>query len=168
MIAVAVGRKLSNQKATNGRHRMKTGWVTNVVLAAVLCLPAVSALAAGVGLVKTSKGSVTIQRAGKSLPAPVGTSIEASDTVVTGKDGSAGITFIDNSRMALGPGSTLAIDRFDFDQKTHDGHFDTTLKRGTLSAVSGKLAKHSPKAMTVRTRSTILAVRGTEFLVSTK
>ncbi len=127
-----------------------------------------SALAAGVGLVKTSKGNVSILRNGEQLPAPVGTAIQASDTIVTGKDGSAGITFIDNSRMALGPGSTLAINRFEFDQKSHEGRFDSTLKRGTLSAVSGKLAKHSPKAMTVRTRSTILAVRGTEFLVSTK
>ena len=147
---------------------MKRGWILRVMLLAALCLPATSALAAGVGLVKTSKGSVSILRNGKQLAAPVGTAIEASDTIVTGKDGSAGITFIDNSRMALGPGSTLAIDRFDFDQTTHDGHFDSTLKRGTLSAVSGKLAKHSPKAMTVRTRSTILAVRGTEFLVSTR
>ena len=118
------------------------------MLVAALCLPSTPALAAGVGLVKTSKGSVTILRNGKPLAAPVGTSIEAADTIVTGKDGAAGITFVDNSRMALGPGSTL--------------------KRGTLSAVSGKLAKHSPKAMTVRTRSTILAVRGTEFLVSTR
>lgn len=147
---------------------MKRTWVSAILLAAALSLPAASALAAGVGLVKTSKGSVTIQRDGKQLPAPVGTSIQAADTIITGKDGSAGITFIDNSRMALGPGSTLAIDRFDFDQKTHEGRFDSTLKRGTLSAVSGKLAKHSPKAMTVRTRSTILAVRGTEFLVSTR
>lgn len=135
---------------------------------AVFALPAMSAMAAGVGMVKMSKGAVFVERGGQRLPAPVGTAIESADVVVTGKDGSAGITFIDNSRMALGPGSTLAIDRFDFDQRTHDGHFDTTLKRGTLSAVSGKLAKHSPKAMTVRTRSTILAVRGTEFLVSTR
>ncbi|OGT58970.1 MAG: hypothetical protein A3E01_09460 [Gammaproteobacteria bacterium RIFCSPHIGHO2_12_FULL_63_22] len=147
---------------------MDRSWILRIVLAAALALPAMSVMAAGVGLVKTSKGSVTILRNGKQLPAPVGTSIEAADTIVTGKDGSAGITFVDNSRMALGPGSRLAIDRFDFDQKTHEGRFDSTLKRGTLSAVSGKLAKHSPKAMTVRTRSTILAVRGTEFLVSTR
>jgi hypothetical protein len=39
------------------------------------------------------------------------------------------------------------------------------LKRGTLSVVSGKLAKRSPEAMTVSTPSTILGVRGTEFVV---
>ena len=138
------------------------------LVAALLLAPFVSFAAEEVGQVKTSKGTVFIERAGKSLPAPVGTIVQASDTLRTGRDGSAGITFIDNSRMALGPGSTLAIDRFDFNQTTHDGHFDSTLKRGTLSAVSGKLAKRSPDAMTVRTRSTILAVRGTEFVVRTR
>ncbi len=135
---------------------------------ALALFPAHHALADGVGLVKVSKGSVHIERAGKRLAAPVGTIIESADRIVTGRDGSAGITFLDNSRLALGPGSTLAIDRFNFDQTTHEGNFDTTLRRGTLSAVSGKLAKHSPKAMTVRTRSTILAVRGTEFVVRTR
>ena len=138
------------------------------LVAALMLAPVVSVAAEEVGQVKTSKGTVFIERAGKSLPAPVGTIVQASDTLRTGRDGSAGITFIDNSRMALGPGSTLAIDRFDFNQTTHDGHFDSTLKRGTLSAVSGKLAKRSPDAMTVRTRSTILAVRGTEFVVRTR
>lgn len=138
------------------------------LVTALLLAPVLSVAAGEVGQVKTSKGTVFIERAGKSLPAPVGTIVQASDTLRTGRDGSAGITFIDNSRMALGPGSTLAIDRFDFNQTTHDGHFDSTLKRGTLSAVSGKLAKRSPDAMTVRTRSTILAVRGTEFVVRTR
>ncbi len=145
-------------------------WIVGraAVLSALLLAPALSAMAGEVGQVKTSRGSVFIERDGQRLPAPVGTVIEASDTLRTGRDGSAGITFLDNSRMALGPGSTLAINRFDFDQTTHEGHFDSTLQRGTLSAVSGKLAKHSPDAMTVRTRSTILAVRGTEFLVRTR
>lgn len=128
-------------------------------------LAATQAFAESVGQVKISQGSVSIERAGKRLPAPVGTSIEAADSIVTGADGSAGITFIDNSRLSVGPGSTLAINKFTFNQTTHDGGFDSTLKRGTLSVVSGKLAKRSPDAMTVRTPSTILGVRGTEFVV---
>lgn len=131
----------------------------------ITLLAATQAFADSVGEIKTSKGTVAIERAGKRLPGPVGTSIEATDTIVTGADGSAGITFIDNSRLSVGPGSVLAINRFSFDQTTHDGGFDSTLKRGTLSVVSGKLAKRSPDAMTVRTPSTILGVRGTEFVV---
>lgn len=142
-----------------------------VALVTALCLAhAASAMAAraGVGMVKTSNGVVTIERHGQVLPAPVGTRVEASDVVRTGKDGAAGISFVDQSRLSLGPNSVLAIDRFEFDPTTHAGAFDSTLRRGTLSAISGKLAHQSPKAMTVRTRSTILAVRGTEFVVSVR
>ncbi|MEO6103948.1 MAG: hypothetical protein ABIP44_09970, partial [Pseudoxanthomonas sp.] len=55
------------------------------VLVGLLVVPALPAMAAEVGLVKTSKGSVFVERNGQRLPAPVGTSIEASDVVVTGK-----------------------------------------------------------------------------------
>src|SRR2546429_227904 len=46
-----------------------------------------------------------------------------------------------------------------------DGAFESSLRRGTLSVVSGKIAKQSPDAMKVKTPSSILGVRGTEFLV---
>jgi hypothetical protein len=139
-----------------------------IALLLALGFAAGPACAAGVGMVKTSKGTVTVERAGRVVPAPVGTRVEAADIVRTGKDGGVGISFDDQSRMSLGPNSVLAIDRFVFDPTTHAGNFDSTLRKGTLSAISGKLARQSPKAMTVRTRSTILAVRGTEFVVSVR
>ncbi|TMH15282.1 MAG: FecR domain-containing protein, partial [Betaproteobacteria bacterium] len=43
--------------------------------------------------------------------------------------------------------------------------FESSLRKGTLSVVSGKIAKQSPDAMKVKTPSSILGVRGTEFLV---
>ncbi|MEO8441542.1 MAG: FecR domain-containing protein, partial [Betaproteobacteria bacterium] len=131
-------------------------------LALLVALPV---FADSVGQVKVSSGAVSIERAGQRLPGPVGTNVEASDHIVTGADGSAGITFVDNSRLSVGPNSTLAISRFNFNPTTHEGNFDTALKRGTLSVISGKLAKRSPDAMTVTTPSTILGVRGTEFVV---
>jgi hypothetical protein len=129
------------------------------------CVAAAPAIADSVGQIKVSTGSVSIERAGKRLPGVIGTNVEVTDSIVTGADGSAGITFADNSRLSVGPNSTLAITRFHFDQTTHEGGFDSTLKRGTLSVISGKLAKRSPDAMTVSTPSTILGVRGTEFVV---
>ena len=142
-------------------------FVTGACMAMALALSCMQA-AASVGQVKTVKGEAFIERGGQRVPIAVGTAIEASDVIRTGKDGSVGISFVDNSRMALGPRSTLAIDRFEFDSTPHDGRFEAQLRKGTLSAVSGKIAHRSPQAMTVRTRSTILAVRGTEFVVRAK
>ena len=136
------------------------------VLVAVAALAiAVAAAADDAGRVKVLKGAVTIERAGQSLPATVGMRLQEGDVIKTGRDGSAGVTFNDDSLLSIGPDSALAIDRFAFDSTTHAGRFDASLRQGTLSAVSGKIAKQSPEAMKVRTPSTILGVRGTEFVV---
>lgn len=136
-----------------------------VVLALAMLAPGGAGAADDIGRVKVVKGSVTIQRSGGSLPATVGMKLLEGDVIATGRDGSAGVTFNDDSLLSVGPDSVLAIDRFAFDSTTHAGRFDTSLRQGTLSAVSGKIAKQSPDAMKVRTPSTILGVRGTEFVV---
>ena len=123
--------------------------------------------ASDVGLIKVSKGAVHIERAGQKLPAPVGAKVREGDVVVTGSDGSVGIAFLDASLLSAGPNSALGIDRFAFDSTTNQGAFETSLRRGTLSAVSGKIAKQSPDAMKVKTPVAILGARGTEFLVRT-
>jgi hypothetical protein len=119
------------------------------------------------GHVKVSRGSVQIERGGQKLPAAVGAAVQAGDVVSTGADGSVGITFLDNSLLSAGPNSVLAIDRFVFDSTTHQGGFESSLQKGTLAVVSGKLAKASPEAMKVKTPAAVLGVRGTEFLVRT-
>lgn len=130
-----------------------------------LAMLATAAYANDVGQIKTAKGAVHIERDGQKLPAAVGAKVRAADTVVTGADSSVGITFVDNSLLSAGPNSTLAIERYAFDPTTHGGAFDTRLSRGTLSVVSGKIARQTPGAMTVKTPAAILGVRSTEFVV---
>jgi len=118
-----------------------------------------------VGQIKVAKGTVHVERDGKRVPAAVGMPIRQSDTLVTGSDGSAGVTFSDNSLLSAGPNSVLVVDRYAFDSTTHAGHFDASLRKGTLAVVSGKMVKQSPGAMRVRTPAAIMGVRGTEFVV---
>jgi len=127
---------------------------------------ATSAAAADIGQIKVSKGSVTVERAAQSLPGVIGTRLQASDVITTGADGSVGITMSDDSLLSAGPNSTLSLDRFAFDSTTHQGQFDASLRKGSLSVISGRIAKQSPDAMTLRTPTAILGVRGTEFVVS--
>jgi hypothetical protein len=138
--------------------------VLPVLLSAVFAAP--SALAAEpAGMIKTAKGSVSIEREGKKMGAPVGASVLASDSIITGADGSAGITLRDETLLALGPNTTLALQKFAFNSTTHEGELDASVRRGTLAVISGKLSKQSPKAVKFSTPSTVLAVRGTEFVI---
>jgi hypothetical protein len=120
---------------------------------------------ADIGQIKTLKGKVEIERAGRTIAAKAGDALEQADTIVTGTDGQLGMTFIDSTRMSSGPNSRIELSRFRFNSTTHDGEFNTRVKRGTLSVISGQIAKRSPDAMKVMTPASILGVRGTRFLV---
>jgi len=122
-------------------------------------------LANDVGQIKVMAGTVHLEREGKRFPAQVGMAVRQSDSLITGVDGTAGVTFTDNSLLSVGPNSTLAIDRYAFDSTTHAGQFDASLKKGSLAVVSGKIVKQSPGAMRVHTPTSIMGVRGTEFAV---
>ena len=134
-------------------------------LAVVLFSISAAALAADAGEIKVVRGAAHIERGSERLAARVGMPVQEADRVVTGADGTVGITFADNSLLSIGPGSSFAIDRYVFDSTTHAGKFDSTLSKGTLAVVSGKMVKQSPEAMHVRTPSAIMGVRGTDFVV---
>jgi len=134
------------------------------MLAASLAVTA--AMAEDVGQIKVANGQVVVDRAGRPLPARIGMPLAAADVIRTGADGSVGITMRDNSLLSAGPNSVLSLDRFDFDATTHQGRFESGLQRGTLAVVSGRIAQQSPQAMTVRTPSAVLGVRGTDFVIS--
>jgi len=137
-----------------------------VSLMAAIGAFAATALAADIGQVKVVKGEVTIERAGAVLRAEVGTRVQNADVLKTGADGSCGLTMSDNSLLSMGPNSILTLDRFDFDSTTQAGRFETTLSKGSLAVISGRIAKQTPDAMKVRTPASVLGVRGTEFVVS--
>jgi len=135
------------------------------IFALMLALGASAGLA-DVGQIKVSKGQVAVERKGQTLAGRVGMVLESADVLKTGGDGSVGITMRDNSLLSAGPNSILSLERFEFDPTTSAGRFDSQLQRGTLAVVSGRIAKQSPQAMTVRTPSAVLGVRGTSFVVA--
>ena len=135
-----------------------------VVAIAVLSAPAVMATD-DAGQIKVVNGSVTIERGGQNLPAVIGGRVQQTDTLRTGAGSSVGVTMLDNTLVSAGPNSVLVIERYAFNSTTHQGQFDAGLRRGTLSMVSGKLAKQAPDAVRVITPTTVLGARGTEFHV---
>jgi len=134
-------------------------------LALILSLLAAPLALADIGQIKTLSGEVRIERGGTTLTASAGDRLTQSDVVVTGADGKVGITFIDNTRLSLGPDSRMELARFDFDATTHQGAFLGRMHKGTLSIISGQIAKSHPDAMKVETPTSVLSVRGTRFLV---
>jgi hypothetical protein len=128
-------------------------------------LLAASPALAEIARVKTSSGAAAVQRGAQKIPAKPGLKLEKGDKLVTGKDGRMSLTFIDNTRFAVGPNSNVSVSEFDYDRTRQKGTMVTQVDRGSLAVVSGKIAKSDRDAMKVRTPNTLLGVRGTKFIV---
>ena len=143
---------------------MKQLTTTGVLMALTLATAAAHAQE-DAGMVKVSKGDVLIERAGQRVPAPVGSKVSVLDRVLTGPTGSVGISLRDHTMLSAGPNSVLELNKFSFDSTTYAGAIDASIRRGTLSVISGKIAKASPDAVVFSAPGMTLGVRGTEFLV---
>jgi hypothetical protein len=119
-----------------------------------------------IGFVKTLAGTATVTHDGDGpKPAVLAMPIHATDRVETGQDGQLGITFRDDTRIALGPNSRLDVPRFVFKPAEQTYGFVLRLAYGTLQYISGLTAKLFPDAMVIETPVSTLAVRGTRLLV---
>lgn len=136
----------------------------SLLLVSSIALVASSA-SAEIAKIKTANGSAIVERGANRLPATTGQALLAGDWLVTGKDGRISLTFIDNTRFAVGPNSRVAVSKFEYDRTRQQGSFVTQVDRGSLAVVSGKIAKSGRDAMQVRTPNSLLGVRGTRFIV---
>ena len=132
----------------------------------VLALVVASPAAAEIARIKQSSGIALVERNAQRLKAAPGFQLLPGDQLVTGKDGRMSLTFIDNTRFALGPNSRVSVSEFRYDRTRQKGSFVTKVDRGSLAIVSGRIAKSDRDAMKVRTPNSLLGVRGTKFIVA--
>ncbi|MGB7501311.1 MAG: FecR domain-containing protein [Azonexus sp.] len=117
------------------------------------------------GMIKNSKGDVSIERAGARIQGVVGTPVFSADRVRTGSDGSVGVTLRDNTLLSAGPNSLFVLDKFEFDSTTNAGAISVGVRKGTLAVATGKIAKQTPESIDFHTPTSVIGVRGTEFAI---
>jgi len=117
------------------------------------------------GLIKRVSGNAVLERAGQRKPIAVGSHVNVGDILRTGSDGSIGIALADDTLLAVGAESELVLSAYTFDSTTQDGNLLASVWRGTVAFVTGLIAKKAPENVRVQTRTVVLGVRGTEFIV---
>ena len=132
---------------------------------ALIALSATAPAYSEIARIKQSSGTAAVVRGTQQLTPVPGLQLLAGDRLVTGKNGRMSLTFIDNTRFAVGPNSRISVSEFRYDRTRQKGSFVTQVDRGSLAVVSGKIAKSDRDAMKVRTPNTLLGVRGTKFIV---
>lgn len=143
--------------------KIATCWVA--VALAGLTLNVMATEDGAAGMIKNSKGEVSIERAGGRVAGAVGTALFVADRVRTGADGSVGVTLRDNTLLSAGPNSLFVLDRFAFDSTTNAGTLSVGVRKGTLAVATGKIARQTPESIDFRTPTSVIGVRGTEFVI---
>lgn len=135
-----------------------------------ICTLALLACAAGAqeqrwGTFKTVTGEVRLGQAGVTRAAEAGGGLQQADRIATGRDANATFVLKDGTLVSVGPNSTLELVKVQFDTTTQDGNLWLNLMQGTVRIVTGWLGKLHPDQVKVITPTSVVGVRGTDFIV---
>jgi hypothetical protein len=150
---------------------MKKLLLIATLAASGLCAPALGWAQASasaserVGTFKSAQGAVRLLQAGKDLAPVPGQALTVSDSVITGPDGAAAITLRDGTTLNLGPKSRMDMSAFEFNSTTQQGSAAIHLLQGSMRVVTGLLGKVNPDRFKVTTPTSVVGVRGTDFIV---
>jgi hypothetical protein len=137
-------------------------YVARLAGAGVICLYALTTpihAATPIAKVFAKSGSPSASGPGGRRALAAGSPIYEDDRVVTG-GGNVQILFIDNTKLVVGPNSTLVIDRFLMRGGNRAGKFSVDALRGTFRFISGNSAKN---AYDIQTANATIGIRGTAF-----
>ena len=135
---------------------------TKLIVILLVLLPQLS-YAAAIGNVVLQEGVASVERKGTESNLNLDSDIMFMDNVKTGK-GEIGITFIDDTSVAVSSQSSLIIDDFVYDPNSAEGSkLVLRIALGTVRYASGNIAKLNKQNVDIRTPTARIGVRGTAF-----
>lgn len=145
---------------------MKSAPLFILLVAVCICIFATGVAAEEfVGLVKSVEGKAVVTRSGETKDVVAGMDIKMGDVLKTGGDGSVGLIFSDDTIISMGPRTELAIEDYLFEPVEGKLAFIARILRGTVSYLSGQIAKLSPESVKLLTPAATIGVRGTHVLI---
>lgn len=117
------------------------------------------------GIVKALSGEVTVTRGGNAVKAVPNFRLQEGDLVQTGPGGKAGLILDDDTVISLGPNSRVALTGFAFHPAEKKLSLVARIYRGTVSFLSGQIAKLAPHQVRIETPGATVGVRGTHVLI---
>lgn len=137
-------------------------YVARLAGAGVICLYALTTpmqAATPIGKVFAKSGSPSAAGPGGKRVLAEGSPVYEDDQVQTG-GGNVQIIFVDDTKLVIGPNSTLVIDRFLMRGGNKARKFSVNALRGTFRFISGHSAKN---AYDIKTANATIGIRGTAF-----
>jgi len=117
------------------------------------------------GIVKSLDGEVLIVRNDQILKAEQNLRLLEGDIIRTGSNGKAGLILEDDTVISMGFDSKIALKAFIFQPSEKKLSFIASVFQGTVSFLSGQIAKLAPKQVLIETPYATIGSRGTHILI---
>ncbi|HMN93795.1 MAG TPA: FecR family protein [Hydrogenophaga sp.] len=118
-----------------------------------------------IGTVKDVQGQAWLKRGADMRNAMPGTGVQLADKLVTAPASAARISLRDGTELSLGPGAEADLSEYAFNATTQEGKLFVRLLQGSMRVVTGILARVNPDAFRISTPTSVVGVRGTDFIV---
>lgn len=143
------------------RIHYSAGVAAGLLLISALLVVSRTALAqTAAGSFQSVSGQVQIQRTGgATIGAASGVGVNVGDRIITGANGHAVIILNDQSRLELGPGSSITLDQF----TAGGGPTRVSLFSGVMRSLVNAASGGAGANYQVHTPNAVAAVRGTKF-----
>jgi hypothetical protein len=139
-------------------HRLGLG-LTFSAAALSLTLATAQAAAPEVGKAVVVKNEVVLQSPAEAKPLKRGAKVHQDESLITGKGASAEIELQDKTKLAVGPDSTIVLDKLVFDASAGQS-ITLNLSKGAFRFVTGLSPKETYE---IKTPTATMGVRGTVF-----
>ncbi|MDO9402808.1 MAG: FecR domain-containing protein [Polaromonas sp.] len=118
------------------------------------------------GVLKQLRGDVRLASpGGPTRPASSGDRLAPADRIVTGPGAGVSAVLRDGTTLVVGPSTQLDFKDFRFDSTTQEGSLLVALIEGSMRMMSGLVGKLHPETVRIETKTALIGVRGTDFIV---
>ncbi len=136
----------------------RTKWLLS--LAALALMPRLAIAAEPIGAAVVVVNQVTAALDGDLRTLADGNNVHQHELIEVAADASSELKLNDNTKMALGPGARLRLDKFVYDGEKTKGNIAVNLVKGAFRFITGVASKPS---YVVRVPQASITVRGTIF-----
>ena len=118
-----------------------------------------------IGYVKTTTPKAYLLEHQQEQQAAIGSPIHIGTVIKTDAQGTLGLALKDDTLLSFGPDTEFEMLSYDYQPEAEHLKLDMSLIKGSLQYISGVIAKLKPAAVSLKTPSGIIGVRGTRFVV---
>ncbi len=118
-----------------------------------------------VGTIKQVDGQAWLVLGEHRRAAAPGLGVRLGEKLITGDDAAVSVTLRDGTVLTLGPTTEADLSEYAFNATTQEGNMLVKLLQGSMRVVTGLLGKVNPELFRISTPTSVVGVRGTDFIV---